>query len=291
LVCHWLIFGGDAVKDVQGNVRGYAKKDSGLNLYADGGYSWDSRGGNSLYASAGANYGNIAGGEIGGTLHFDGNWNYQGTTVRRELYISGGPAKLYVGSELGYGGVEGRGRYGGASAFGANIEKSQNRGWNYGVSVGVVSASYNSELGADFNYFGKGLISQVFDEHDVDLPPMREMTEEELKKTDGWFHTNYTGPNKTNADFLTSELDRVAYYHDKAYDKAGVAGFEGALQSMKPMVVAADWKLAGRAFYASTRAISWPNFGGSLGTGVIFTAIATYKTLGMADYRFHKYQY
>ena len=85
--------------------------------------------------------------ETGGSVYFDEDWDYQGYTVRQEFYGGAAGARLYLGYEWGFDGMEGRGAYGGASALGANVEFAQNGGWSYGGRGEALSVSYDSKDG------------------------------------------------------------------------------------------------------------------------------------------------
>jgi hypothetical protein len=265
------------------NASGYGRINLfGLNLYAGGGYAWDSRSGNTLSAYTGASLLDLAGVEAGGSLYFDRGWNYQGASAYGQLFAGYGPARVYAGYEQGFGNISGRGWYSGASAAGIGAEYSQNGGWGYGASVGVVSASYHSEYGLKGNYFGRGLINAFRNTKPTD----EQQWEAYRGDKDMYFNTNHCGPG--GAGGVTGAVDQACYDHDRRYDAAGAEGTNDALLNFQPTVLAADWLLA-RDAWKSFFTFKEPLAG--FGVGAAFTLISSYKTLGMADYRYHKYQY
>jgi hypothetical protein len=197
------------------------------------------------------------------------------------------------GYEAGLFGMEGRGLYAGASAGGLYAQYAQNGGWNYGWSMMVANGGYNSEKGFAYNYIGRDIVNSAFDEDCADVPTVGENRVPELSivesiwhifNGDGGLWTNYVG--QTPEDELgrmpiTGALDLAAFLHDIGYLDAGASGPTSAFFNTSSKVLAADFRLSGRSFAAAFRDNTGgkSHTGGALGTGIVFGAMAIYKTL------------
>src|SRR5574344_3032041 len=233
-----------------------------------GSYSYNSYTGHTLSTQTGACFGYeglvCAGNEFGGSLYWDNGGNFQGATVFAENYIeaAGGSARFSNGYEQGLFGMEGRGVYAGGDIGGLHAEVSQNGGWNYGWSMMVANAGYNSEKGFAYNYIGRDIVNSAFDENCADVPPVGENLVPEnplnfiwhIFNGDGGLGTNYVG--QTSEDKLgrmpiTGALDLAAFLHDIGYLDAGASGPTSAFFNTSSKVLSADFRLSGRSFVAA----------------------------------------
>jgi len=237
-----------------------------------------------------------AGVETGGSLYWDRGGSFMGATVYGEVYASlgYGAARVSAGYEAGLFGMEGRGLYAGASAGGLYAQYAQNGGWNYGWSMMVANGGYNSEKGWDYNIALVDLYQDAFDEDCADVPAYgkNEVVEgddpfvnfDRLFNGGGAFGTNYVGATdneKVGRMPITGDLDLAAFYHDVAYKVSKANGPTSALTDRRSPIIAADLRLAGRAFVSAVynksgleQRRAW-----SVGTGVLFGSFAIGKMM------------
>ena len=105
-----------------------------FNVGANLGYAYnDQTGGTLSYGIRGGAYGVGAG--IGGAQYWDTHGDYLGSTLYVETYAGAFGAEAYTGYEWGFSGMEGRGLYTGARAWGAHAEYAQNGGFDWGASI------------------------------------------------------------------------------------------------------------------------------------------------------------
>ena len=232
----------------------------------------------------------------GGSLYWDRGGSFMGATVYAEVYASlgYGAARVSAGYEAGLFGMEGRGLYAGASAGGLYAQYAQNGGWNYGWSMMVANGGYNSEKGWDYNIALVDLYQDAFDEDCADVPAYgkNEVVEgddpfvnfDRLFNGGGAFGTNYVGATdneKVGRMPITGDLDLAAFYHDVAYKVSKANGPTSALTDRRSPIIAADLRLAGRAFVSAVynksgleQRRAW-----SVGTGVLFGSFAIGKMM------------
>lgn len=199
-----------------------------------------------------------------------------------------------TGYEAGLFGMKGRGLYAGGNVGGVYAQVAQNGGWNYGGSMMVANGGYDSEKGWDYNVAFVDLIQDAFDEDCADVPAYgkNEVDEDDglfinkdrLFNGGGAFGTNYVGATdneKVGRMPITGDLDLAAFYHDVAYKVSKANGPTSALTDRRSPIVAADLRLAGRAFVSAVYNKSgleqrslW-----SVGTGVLFGSFAIGKMM------------
>jgi RHS repeat-associated protein len=262
-----------------------------VGLGAHAGYSYNTISGGVLnYGIRGSIYG--AGVGFNGANYWDADGNYMGGTWAVEAFYGAFGAEGYIGYEKGYSGMEGRGWYAGARAWGLHAEYSiTNNSWSYGASMKLANGGYDSKKGFDSYIAIYSLITDSFDESNWDEPERGEdlynykwATSWFDDLTDGWgaFGTNYVGATDGNilgTMPITDDLDRAAFWHDMAYTYAGADGVSGAFLNNKAGVIKADLKLAGRSFasaFSDTRKGALRK-SQSVFTGILFGTLGVLK--------------
>ncbi len=257
-----------------------------LNLGGSLGYSYNTYSGHSL--SAGGHVcvgvkedeaGVCAGLEAGGSMNWDAYGNFLGMTAYAgafaELQADDKTSLLKVngGYEAGLFGMEGRGWYAGANAFGLYAQWAENGGWSYGGKYDVARIAYSKDNGLNYDYLGRFIFETFYDESELVVPELGPdlcnaknicMSKEGEKIGFGDENYGILGTNwvaSTSDDVIdegtmpiTGELDKAAFYHDKAYRDAGVKGNKmaggatGLFLANQNQILEADYRLAGRAF-------------------------------------------
>ena len=259
------------------------------------GFNLNSYMGASLSYSAGACYGAstvaCAGVEVGQGFSWDRSGGFNGMTVYAEAYVTYAGVRTSVGGETGFFGAEGRGLYAGIGGYGLHAQVSQNGGASWGFQKYIANGGYHSEKG----WSGRVILDELFTDAYVENPedePWFQLDQEKPSIPvlgDIWFlffgggalGTNYVGAtddDKVGEWGVTGDLDRAAYWHDKAYLKE-IGGLL-ALFNCKAKLVTADYKLAARSIVSvfTNQSGGYRNPFYSLLTAALFGTDAVLKT-------------
>ena len=123
-----------------------------VGIGANVGYSYNTISGSALnYGVRGSIYG--AGIGVKGANYWDASGNYMGGTLGVETFYGAFGAEVYTGYEWGYSGMQGRGLYTGASAWGAHAEftniGTSKWGFDWGASVTTTYFVEKKEIDKD----------------------------------------------------------------------------------------------------------------------------------------------
>ena len=245
-------------------------------LDAGASYSYNSYTGQTLSGNVGVCLGTksvaCAGADVGGSLYWDGEGFFAGTTAYAEFQASvlGGFANVSSGYEWGFLGMEGRGLYAGGNLGGLYAEVSQHYDFGWGVSGHLDVWNYDSKKGHD--YILKDFIDAMLDDGSE-----FGTAKKSKKGGNAWFGTNWCGTGGSGG--VTGGVDSGCRLHDKRYEKEdpsgkSIAGYKGALGSFNQRIVAADLKLAINS-WAHVLIFDQPLIG--TGVGLAFTLISAYK--------------
>lgn len=175
-------------------------------LDAGASYSYNSYTGQTLSGNVGVCLGTksvaCAGADVGGSLYWDGEGFFAGTTAYAEFQASvlGGFANVSSGYEWGFMGMEGRGLYAGGTAMGIHGEWSQLNSFDVGFDMNLyygVGDAYGEESA---NGVQKNVHLELW------MPFLGALGHYKIGDT---YDTSREGMNEVHIDAMTNEAEKI----------------------------------------------------------------------------------